>query len=98
MVKAKNIGRDGYSKELDEKISILKMLLENYDDGRRKSFFCTALILLELQNVKEVATQIEFETHPEQPIKERALIASELFQTMSGKQNISLKLRKKAKT
>ena len=97
MEKTKNIGIDAYLKELDEKISILKRLLANYDDGRRKSFFCTALNLLELQNVNEVAEQIEFDTHPEQPIKERAMIASQLFQAMSEKQGISLKLRKKAK-
>ena len=98
LAKAKKIGIDGYSKELDEKISILKMLLENYDDGQRKSFFCTALNLLESQDVKTVVEQIEIEARPEQSIKERAVLASQLFQTMAERQGISLKLRKKAKT
>jgi hypothetical protein len=95
--KAKNIGMDAYSEELNEKIAILETLLENYDDGRRKSFFCTALNLLELQNIKNAVAQIELEVCPEQSIKERTATAVRLFQTIADKQGISLSLRKKQK-
>ena len=98
MEKVKNIGIDAYIVELNEKISILKALLTNYDDGRRKNFFCIALNLLNLQDIHQVVKQIEFETCPEQSIKERAAIAVQLFQAMAYKQGVSLKLRKKAKT
>ena len=50
--KAKKIGIEAYKAELDEKIGLLKILLENYDDGRRKSFYCLAVNLLELPDVK----------------------------------------------
>ena len=96
--KAKNIGMDAYSKELNEKISVLETLLANYDDGRRKSFFCVALNLLELQDVKKTMERIKFEACPEQSVKERATIAVRLLQTIADKRVISLELRKKAKT
>lgn len=50
--KVKNIGIDLYQSELAEKIEILKCLFANYNDGRRKSFFCIAVNLLELQDVR----------------------------------------------
>ena len=40
--KAKTIGMDAYARELNEKTAILETLLDNYDDGRRKNFFCIA--------------------------------------------------------
>ena len=92
--KAKNIGIGAYSKELNEKVTILETLLANYDDGRRKSFFCIAVNLLELQDVKRILKQIELEVLPEQSIKERAAIAVRLFQAIADKQGISLSLRK----
>ena len=95
--KAKDIGMDAYSKELNEKISVLETLLANYDDGRRKNFFCVALNLLRVQDVKKTMKRIEFEAYPEQSTKERATLAVRLIQTIADEQGISLKLRKKAK-
>ena len=95
--KAKKIGMDAYSKELNEKIAMLETLLSNYDDGRRKGFFCIALNLLGLQDVKQALKQIELESCSEQSIKERAVIAVRLLQSVADKQGISLKLRKNAK-
>jgi len=97
MDKVKNIGITAYSKELDEKISILEKLLANYDDGRRKSFFCIAVNLLELQNLKNTVSRIELEAHPQHPVKERAATAVHLLQMAADEQGVSLKLRKKAK-
>ena len=96
--KAKSISIDSYSRELNEKITILETLLVNYDDGRRKSFFCIAINLLELQDAKNTLEQIELEVCPEQSAKERAVIAVRMLQEVADKQGISLKLRKRAKT
>ncbi len=60
--KVKKIGLECYQAELEEKIEILKYLLANCNDGRRKSFFCIAVNLLELQDVKSVVKQIEDQT------------------------------------
>jgi len=95
--KAKNTGMDAYAKELDKKIAILETLLAHYDDGRRKSFFCVAINLLELQDIKATLKQIALEAHPEQSTKERAAIAVGLLRAMADKRGISLALRKKVK-
>ena len=95
--KAKSIGIEAYRAELDEKIGILENLLEHYDDGRRKSFFCVAVNLLELDDVKSVAEQLATETKSEDGAKEKAAAAVRLFEDMGRKRGMDLKLRKKPK-
>jgi hypothetical protein len=48
--KAKEKGTKDYIKELNEKMKFLNILLENYNDGRRKKFYCLAINLLDLAN------------------------------------------------
>lgn len=95
MEKAKNIGIDSYQNELDEKIALLEVLLKTCDDGRRKSFFCLAVNLLEVQDVRLVMEQIASKAQPEQTLKEKAAMAVQLFQCRAAQKNITLKLRKK---
>lgn len=40
---------------------------KKYDDGRRKSFYCVAVNLLDLQDVKSVMGQVFNEIMPETP-------------------------------
>lgn len=95
--KAKTIGLQAYQVELDEKILHLECLLQNYNDGRRKSFFCLAANLLELKDIQTVMAQIAQETAArELTIKEKAAIAVRAFEAMAAKRNIVLKLRKKS--
>jgi len=94
--KVKKIGIDSYQCELAEKIEILRYLLANCNDGRRKSFFCIAVNLLELQDVKPLVEQIVSETESGNlTIKEKAALAVNLFQAMAAKRKIVLKLNKK---
>ena len=94
--KVRKIGLALYQTELEEKIDILKYLLENFNDGRRKSFFCLAVNLLELQNVKSVLEQITTETELDKlTMKEKAAFVATVFQTMATNRNIVLKLNKK---
>lgn len=93
--KAKQIGIDVYRTELDEKVAILEYLLENYNDGRRKSFFCIAVNLLELKDIKTIMTQLGEETAQTNDVKEKAAAAARLIQKMADGRNVSLKLNKK---
>lgn len=94
--KVKKIGIDAYQSELNEKIEILKYLLVNFNDGRRKNFFCIAVNLLELKDVKSVMGQIADETKSDNlTLKEKAALAVNLFQIMAVRRNIVLKLNKK---
>lgn len=95
--KAKQNGIENYKTELDEKVSVLSKLLNDYDDGRRKSFYCIAVNLLELHEVQSVMKQIFNEVSPDVSLKEKAVIAVRLFEEMAEKRGISLQLRKKSK-
>ena len=88
--KIKTHGLAAYQNELNQKIEVLCDLLENYNDGRRKSFFCIAVNLLELKDIKEVVANF----NPNLPLKEKSAFAVQLFQEMAEKRNVELKLRK----
>ena len=88
-------GLSAYQAELDEKVAILEELLEQYNDGRKKSFFCLAVNLLELQDVRELMAQLKQEEKPGNTVKENAAVAVRLFEDMAKKRNMELKLRKK---
>lgn len=49
--KARSMGIEQYNLEQQEKIKIFSWLLYNYNDGRRKNFFCVAANLLELSEI-----------------------------------------------
>jgi hypothetical protein len=92
--KAKTIGMEAYKAELDEKVVILKELLTRYNDGRKKSFYCLAVNLLDLQDIKIIMKQIAVEVALDSPIKDKAATVTALFNEMAEKRGISLKLRK----
>ena len=95
--KAKQIGMEVYETELNEKVRVLEELLKNFDDGRRKSFYCVAVNLLDLQDIKTVMEQINGGIDLETPLKMKAAAVARLFEDMAEKRCISLLLRKKAK-
>lgn len=92
--KAKNIGLDAYKAELDAKVELLKSLLKGFDDGRRKSFFCIAVNLLDLNDLMSVMEQVNGETKPEDTLKEKSAAAVRLLQAIAEKRGIMLQLRK----
>ena len=94
MDKAKQIGIEAYKAEQNTKIQILEELLSHYDDGRRKSFFCLAVNLLDLTDIHPILAQLRSEVDPTAPIKEKAAIAARLFQAAADEKEITLKLRK----
>ena len=98
IAQARERGLDTYLMQLEEKRNILEELLSHYNDGRRKTFFNTAVYLLPLEDLRSVMAALN--TRPErdeQAGKERALAAVELLQEAADRRSISLKLNKKAK-
>ena len=59
MEKAKRIGIEAYKEEQREKKKILDRLLKEYDDGQKDVFFCLAVNMLEVDDLKEVLEQAE---------------------------------------
>ena len=97
MEKAKLTGVESYKAELDSKIAILEDLLQKYDDGRRKRFFCLAVNLFDLHDIKTVMEKIASESNLESHIKDKAGTAVRLIEEMATHRNVLLKLRKKPK-
>lgn len=87
-----------YLKELEEKRHILDELLAHWNDGRRKTFYSTAVYLLPLEELRSVMESLERQPQlMEQPVKERVLAAVALFQEAADRQGVILKLNKKPK-
>ena len=82
--KAMEQGLEQYKKELNEKVEILEYLLNHYNDGRRKNFYCIAVNLLTLSDLKDIMNEIE----------EKIKKIVSLFEDKAKEQNIDLKLRK----
>lgn len=92
--KLKKFGVNAYQEEQSEKAAILQELLENYNDGRKKTLFCLAVNLLELDDLRMVMERIKRENTGDS-IKEKASHTAELLQEVSGQNGVFLKLRKK---
>ncbi|PKM61907.1 MAG: hypothetical protein CVU97_06600, partial [Firmicutes bacterium HGW-Firmicutes-21] len=90
-----DIGIDRYKKELDEKVEFLEHLISHYNDGKRKSFYCIAVNLLELSDLKEINEYIQ-ENISEKPLsqKEKIQMIESLFMEKAKDKNIDLQLRK----
>ncbi len=98
IAQAREVGLEAYLAQLEEKQAILEKLLAHYNDGRRKTFFNTAVYLLPPEDLQSVMAVLDGRPELEgQPIKERALAAVELLQAAADRRGISLKLNKKLK-
>ena len=94
--KVKMSGINAYRAELDEKIGLLRWLLEYCNDGRRKNYYCQAVNLLELEDVKAVVGRIREQTVVEEGnVKERAAQAVQMFEEMAWERGIELRLKNK---
>lgn len=94
--RAQSIGIERYNLEQQEKVQILSYLLSNYNDGRRKNFFCVAVNLLELSEIQEAIKQIQSNGELSAlPFREQCLYVVEAFQKIADRRNIKLKLIKK---
>lgn len=94
--RAQSIGIAQYNLEQQEKIQILSHLLSNYNDGRRKNFFCVVVNLLELSELREAMKQIR--SNDELSLlsfKAQCSYVAEVFQKIADRRNIKLQLVKK---
>lgn len=95
MEKAKNISIGSYHAEISEKAAILINLLDNYNDGRHKTFFSLAINLLELPDIKMIIQKIENKVSRSMTTKEKVMIAAREFEDIALQKGIVLKLNKK---
>ena len=75
---------------MEQKLAILAELLEDYNDGRRKSFYCLAVALLPLAELETVMTGLRT-LDPAMPVKEKAAAAVNQLQAAAQRHDILLK-------
>lgn len=92
--RAQAAGLNAYQGELNEKVGILNALLSGYNDGRRKTFFCAAVNLLELADLKRAMARLSAGELPEETPKERAERGVKLLQALAEERGISLRLNR----
>lgn len=95
--RARELGADTYLARLAEKRAILDELLADWNDGRKKSFYGTAVSLLDLADLYPAMEKLRSCVPAETPIKEKAAAAFKELQAVARGSNITLKLNKKPK-
>lgn len=95
-MRAKEIGIEAYNREQVIKFDFLQTLLAEFNDGRRKTFYCVAVNLLPLPQIEKIMEQIGNGASAHSlPIKEKAATVVSLLEDAASKEGLVLKLRKK---
>lgn len=91
--KAMEHGIGQYQTELNEKISFLEFLLDNYNDGRKKNFYCIAVNLLALSDLIDIRERIGKIDHTI-PLKDKIKLIESWFEEIGRNKSFEFKLRK----
>lgn len=94
MEKFRKLGIELYSVEQQRKKVLLNHLLNTYNDGRKKTLFCVAVNLLEIDDLENIINELDMNTSTF-TLKEKSAHAASLLQATANKKSIILKLRKK---
>jgi hypothetical protein len=93
--KANQYGLDQYKAELNEKMNILDYLINHFDDGRRKAYYCNAVNLLSLKDLRDIEREIKKNINQNNiALKEVIAEIIILFETKANEAGIILSLRK----
>ena len=93
LAKCRLLGIETYLAEQQKKKLLLHHLLDTYNDGRKKTLFCLAANLLELNDLENILSELDEHTS-DLTLKEKASRAASLLQEAARGKNIELKLRK----
>lgn len=95
----KKYGIDKFIKQQDERIKFIEKMLENFNDGRSKSFFCIATALLSIEDLKialdKTKQKIKEGEIGLKDVKNKAKILKKFLNEFATQKGIELKLRKK---
>lgn len=96
MRRMQEMGAEQYHAELKQKLEILTYLLDNFNDGRRKTFFSLAVNLLNINDIIPIVEDLKTKIQSaELTLKEKSAMAVNMFSSIADKRNIILKLNKK---
>jgi hypothetical protein len=96
--KAQEIGVEAYTEEQQEKVEILRLLLAEYNDGRRKMYYSVFVNLMDLPDLRILMDQIKGNAIIQtMDMKEKAAHVVDLCKRLAENQGIDISLRKKKK-
>ncbi len=87
-------GIEEFARREVEKQKFLRRLIDNYNEGRSKSFYCTGCQLVPLDKLKEALADAEAKITEDTDIKEKAKIVRVAIGNLADSLQIGLKLRK----
>lgn len=85
-------------KQQKRRIEILRTMLERFDEGKSKSFYCLAVALLSMADLEEALSKAEPEINTDNSdmddVKKRALILKKTLSSFADEEGVKLNLRK----
>jgi hypothetical protein len=97
----KESGMAVFIEQQNERMKLLQTMLECYDDGRSKSFYCLSAALLSLKSLNESLLKadkdIKEKSVDKEDLKGRAKVLKEILNQFADEENEELRLRKKKK-
>lgn len=92
----KESGITAFTKQQNKRIKILQSMLECYDDGRSKSFFCLAVVLLSCDSLSKAIEQAEQEVKHkainQEDRKSKAKILKSILNKFAAEENEELRI------
>ncbi len=86
-------GIEEFEKQQESRLSLLKEMLGNYDNGRSKSYYCIAATVLELGELRDVLSKAADQSKNLAPA-EKAKVMHRLLDSLAEQREYLLKLRK----
>jgi hypothetical protein len=87
-------GIEEFVKQELAKQELLEYLIDNYDEGRSKSFYCTSCQLVPLGKLREALAEAEAKMTADMDIKEKAKLVRAAINNLADALQIDLRLRK----
>jgi hypothetical protein len=87
-------GLDAFIRQQQERLLLLKNLLEEYDDGRSKSFYCLSAALLPIGDLKSAIGKLGSAAEPVNDRKHVAKLLREAFAGIATRNSVKLSYRK----
>ena len=94
----KEHGIKKFIEQQKKRIELLETMINNFDDGRSRSFFCGATALLDLKNIEnsldEATQKIKTDKIRQNDIKNKAQILKEIINEIALKEGLELVKKK----
>jgi hypothetical protein len=89
-------GFEAYKRLQDIREELLKDMLDNFNEGRSKSYYCIAVTVMEIEEIKEALLKAKESSHG-LDLKSRSKVLHAILDEIAQGKGYNLRLRKKGK-